>query len=78
MENIERVKQQLKEHHLEDRYIELPASTATVALAAQAIGCEEGLIAKTLSFNTKNFNKSWQMSERNPMCVLLHVFNELF
>ncbi len=54
MENIERVKEQLKKHNLEDRYLQLPASTATVALAAQAIGCEEGLIAKTLSFNTKS------------------------
>ena len=53
-ENIDRVKKQLRAHNLENRYIELPASTATVALAAQAIGCEEGLIAKTLSFNTKN------------------------
>ena len=53
-ENIDRVKKQLRAHNLENRYIELPASTATVALAAQAIGCKEGLIAKTLSFNTKN------------------------
>lgn len=53
MDNIERVKAQLKEHNLQERYLEMPSSTATVALAAQAIGCEEGRIAKTLSFKTK-------------------------
>lgn len=35
---------------LEDRVIDLAESSATVALAAQALGCEEAHIAKTLSF----------------------------
>ncbi len=34
----------------EDRIIELDTSSATVALAAQALGCEEQEIAKTLAF----------------------------
>ncbi|ENR00391.1 hypothetical protein H721_02626 [Brucella ovis IntaBari-2006-46-332] len=34
--------------------IELPTSTATVALAAEAHGVEPGQIAKTLSFSTKD------------------------
>lgn len=35
---------------LGDRVREFPVSSATVALAAQAVGCEEARIAKTLSF----------------------------
>ncbi|MBQ3076755.1 MAG: YbaK/EbsC family protein [Clostridia bacterium] len=39
---------------LADAYIEFDENaTATVALAAQAIGCEEGRIAKTMSLSTK-------------------------
>ncbi|MGN0022904.1 MAG: YbaK/EbsC family protein [Elusimicrobiaceae bacterium] len=53
MENIQRVKDQLKKYNLSERYLEMPSSTATVPLAAQAIGCEEDRIAKTLSFKTK-------------------------
>ena len=37
-----------------DRYVEFDENaTATVALAAAAIGCEEGRIAKTMSLSTK-------------------------
>ena len=36
---------------LADRILEFDVSSATVALAAQALGCEEGRIAKTLSFH---------------------------
>ncbi|MCX2696524.1 MULTISPECIES: YbaK/EbsC family protein [Ochrobactrum] len=38
----------------EIQVIELPTSTATVALAAEAHGVEPGQIAKTLSFSTKD------------------------
>lgn len=38
----------------EIKVIELPTSTATVALAAQAHGVEPGQIAKTLSFSAKD------------------------
>ncbi len=37
---------------LEDRVLDLSESSATVALAAQALGCEEARIAKTMSFLT--------------------------
>ena len=50
MNNIERVKEQLKKHNLLERYLELPSSTATVSLAAQTIGCEEDLIAAVYYF----------------------------
>lgn len=40
----------LTRYALDERIIEFSVSSATVALAAQALGCEEARIAKTLSF----------------------------
>lgn len=48
--SIERVKEYLKEFDAQDRIIELQDSSATVELAAQALGTEPERIAKTLSF----------------------------
>ena len=48
--SIERAKRYLEERGLAERIIEPEASTATVPLAAAALGTEEGAIAKTLSF----------------------------
>ena len=48
--SIERARAHLKKHGLEDRIKEFEVSSATVALAAQALGCAPELIAKTLSF----------------------------
>lgn len=47
---IERVKRYLQTFGLDGRIRELESSSATVALAAQALGCEPSHIAKTLSF----------------------------
>ena len=47
---IEKVKEYFKKYNIEDRIIELPESSATVALAAKALGTEECRIAKSLSF----------------------------
>ncbi len=47
---IEQVKQYLSECGLGDRVYEFDVSSATVELAAQALGCEPCLIAKTMSF----------------------------
>ena len=49
---IERVRAFFREQGIEDRVRELPVSSATVELAAQALGCEPRRIAKTLSFMT--------------------------
>ncbi|MGN0985228.1 MAG: YbaK/EbsC family protein [Candidatus Enterenecus sp.] len=49
--SIARVREYFAGLGLEDRILELDVSSATVALAAQALGCEEGRIAKTLSFH---------------------------
>lgn len=47
---IEKVKEYFKEFGIEDRILEFEVSSATVALAAGALGCEGARIAKTLSF----------------------------
>ena len=44
------VKKFFKEYGIADRIQEFPVSSATVELAAQALGCEPCRIAKTLSF----------------------------
>lgn len=50
MDTTAHVREYLRQFGAEDRVIEFTVSSATVALAAQALGCEEGRIAKTLSF----------------------------
>jgi prolyl-tRNA editing enzyme YbaK/EbsC (Cys-tRNA(Pro) deacylase) len=47
---IEKVKEYFRTFGIEDRVRELAVSSATVELAAQALGCEPCRIAKTLSF----------------------------
>ncbi len=47
---IERVKAFFAQYGAADRIREFPVSSATVELAAQALGCEPCRIAKTLSF----------------------------
>lgn len=52
--SVESVRRFFIERGLADPVFELKESTATVALAAQAIGVEPGEIAKTLSFKLKD------------------------
>ena len=47
--SIEKVREYFKGFGIEDKILEFDVSSATVALAAQALGCEEQRIAKTLS-----------------------------
>jgi len=49
--SIAKVREYFAALGMEDRVLEFPVSSATVALAAQALGCEECRIAKTLSFH---------------------------
>ncbi|MCD7736662.1 MAG: YbaK/EbsC family protein [Lachnospiraceae bacterium] len=51
--SIEAVREHLKRWDAQDRILEFPVSSATVELAAQAVGCEPARIAKTLSFLIK-------------------------
>ena len=48
--SIERARAHLKKQGLEERIQEFTVSSATVALAAEALGCEPARIAKSLSF----------------------------
>lgn len=47
---IEKVRKYFKQFDMEDRILEFPVSSATVELAAEAVGTEPARIAKTLSF----------------------------
>ena len=57
---FEKAKAYLEELGLADRIIETEHSSATVAAAAEALGCEEAMIAKTLSF----------LQEEKPVLIL--------
>lgn len=48
--SLEQAKKYLTEKGYADRIIELEESSATVQLAAEALGVEPGMIAKTMSF----------------------------
>lgn len=52
--SINKVRTFLKEYGLADRIKEFDDSSATVELAAKAVGCEPARIAKTLSFLLDN------------------------
>ncbi len=47
---IEKVREYFRGYNMESRITEFDVSSATVALAAKALGCEPCRIAKTLSF----------------------------
>lgn len=49
--SIERVREYFSQFGMEGRILEFPVSSATVELAAQAVGVEGCRIAKTLSFD---------------------------
>lgn len=48
--SIQKVKDFFKNYNLENRVLEFCESSATVELAAKAVGCKSGEIAKTMSF----------------------------
>ena len=48
--SIERVREYFRQYQMEDRIQEFDVSSATVELAAKAVGCEPARITKTLSF----------------------------
>jgi prolyl-tRNA editing enzyme YbaK/EbsC (Cys-tRNA(Pro) deacylase) len=51
--SLETVKEFMKQHNLEDKVMEFDTSSATVELAAKAVGTIPARIAKTLSFRQK-------------------------
>lgn len=59
--SLEKAKKDLEKKGFADCIIELEASTATVAMAAEALGVEPGMIAKTMSF----------LQEEQPVLILM-------
>lgn len=51
---IERVREYFAERGIADRIQEFDVSSATVELAAEALGCEPCRIAKSITFHTEN------------------------
>lgn len=51
--SVEIVRNYFKKNNIDKEILEFPVSSATVELAAQAVGVEPARIAKTLSFYTK-------------------------
>jgi len=49
--SVEKVKKYFEQYGIADRVVEFDKSSATVELAAEAVGCEPARIAKTLSFD---------------------------
>lgn len=52
--SVDTVKSYFSKYHMDNKVIELKDSSATVELAAQALGCEPKRIAKTLSFTVSD------------------------
>lgn len=48
--SVEKVKEFFKQYNIDNNILEFKVSSATVELAAQAIGCEPKKIAKTMAF----------------------------
>ncbi len=59
--SIEKVREYFSRFGIEGRIREFDVSSATVPLAAKALGCEEARIAKTLSF----------MAGENPIVIVM-------
>ena len=56
--SVNKVKNYLAQFGAQNRVLEFDVSSATVELAAVAVGVEPGRIAKTLSFKVKDQNKA--------------------
>lgn len=56
--SVNKVKNYLAQFGAQNRVLEFEVSSATVELAAVAVGVEPGRIAKTLSFKVKDQNKA--------------------
>ncbi len=51
---IVQVREYFRKYNMEERIVEFQESSATVELAAHAVGCEPARIAKTLSFKVED------------------------
>ena len=74
--SIEKVREYFREFGIEDKILELNDSSATVLLAAEALGCEPARIAKTLAF--KNNEECILIVAAGDAKVDNHKFKETF
>ena len=51
---IVQAREYFRKYNMEERIVEFQESSATVELAAHAVGCEPARIAKTLSFKVED------------------------
>ena len=90
--SLNSVKNYFKQYNMDTHIVEFPVSSATVELAAQAIGCKEQEIAKTMSFHVgdevivivmagdaridNKKYKSFFLNTHKPQVCYKHVFNK--
>lgn len=76
--SVEIVRNYFKENNIEKEILEFPVSSATVELAAQAVGVEPARIAKTLSFYTKEKDAAILIVAAGDMKIDNSKFKQFF
>lgn len=75
---LEKVREYLKQYHREGDILEFNTSSATVELAAVAVGVEPARIAKTLSFYEKDGEHAFLIVTAGDMKVDNKKFKQHF
>lgn len=76
--SIEIVKKYFESNNINKEILEFPVSSATVELAAQAVGVEPARIAKTLSFYTKEKDRAILIVTAGDMKIDNSKFKHVF
>ena len=76
--SVEIVKDYFKKNNIDKEILEFPVSSATVELAAQAVGVEPARIAKTLSFYTKEKDAAILIVTAGDMKIDNSKFKQFF
>ena len=76
--SVEIVRNYFKEHNINKEILEFPVSSATVELAAEAVGTEPARIAKTLSFYTKDKDSAILIVTAGDMKIDNSKFKQFF
>lgn len=76
--SVEIVKDYFKKNNIAKEILEFPVSSATVELAAQAVGVEPARIAKTLSFYTKEKDAAILIVTAGDMKIDNSKFKQFF
>ena len=76
--SVEIVRDYFKKNNIHKEILEFPVSSATVELAAQAVGVEPARIAKTLSFYTKEKDAAILIVTAGDMKIDNSKFKQIF